>query len=238
LREPDCEDGPEQLTCHRHGRVSQRAQPRTPGGQDGRGQPKPILANVITVLKSGTQFFNLRWDDFSQFAYLGDSRVEDGDVLNITNWVQHNRVHASTSVVKEGIEAVARECRFNQVKEYLEGLKWDGIERLPMLFVENGMADDTLVNRAFPTRWFISAVARALKPGCQADCMLILQGAQGLRKSSFFRTIGEPWFTSHLSDLSTRDSRGPRPLAERGTGRRARSHASRHCRGGGDQRLT
>jgi predicted P-loop ATPase len=44
-------------------------------------------------------------------------------------------------------------------------------------------------------RWFISLVARALSPGCKVDTALILEGAQGAGKSSFFRVIAGEWFS-------------------------------------------
>lgn len=177
------------------------------GGARGDGTIKPIMANVAMLLLSDSKFFNLRFDEFSQFAYRGEQRLEDQDYIEITEWCQLRGVHADVRVVKSGILRVAMQCRFNQVTDHLDSLKWDGISRLEDIFIDLGGAPETNAVRAMTAKWFIQAVARAYRPGCQADHMLILEGAQGLRKSSFFRTIGEPWFTDHLSDLSTKDSR-------------------------------
>jgi putative DNA primase/helicase len=36
--------------------------------------------------------------------------------------------------------------------------------------------------------------------------MLILEGDQGVHKSSALRALTEPWFTDRLSDLGTKDA--------------------------------
>jgi putative DNA primase/helicase len=62
--------------------------------------------------------------------------------------------------------------------------------------------------RAIGRRWLISAVARIFRPGCQADYTLLLEGPQGIKKSTALRTLaGSDWFTDHISDLDSKDSR-------------------------------
>ena len=53
----------------------------------------------------------------------------------------------------------------------------------------------------------ISAVARALHPGCKADCALILHGPQGALKSTALRTLAsDDWFFDGLRDLGNKDA--------------------------------
>ncbi len=62
------------------------------------------------------------------------------------------------------------------------------------------------ITRAF----FISAVARVFKPGCKADCMIILEGAQGAAKSRLLRKLAvrDEWFSNSLPhDLTSKDAR-------------------------------
>jgi predicted P-loop ATPase len=55
-------------------------------------------------------------------------------------------------------------------------------------------------------KWLISGIARIYRPGCKCDCCLILEGLQGIGKSTALRTLGDPWFTDSMPDLSNKDS--------------------------------
>jgi predicted P-loop ATPase len=59
-------------------------------------------------------------------------------------------------------------------------------------------------------KYLVGAVARAFQPGCKMDTMIILEGPQGLRKSSALRTmcdaIGPDLFTDEISDPNSKDA--------------------------------
>lgn len=80
--------------------------------------------------------------------------------------------------------------------DYLKALVWDRTARLSRVLPVYGGAKDTPYVRAVGAMWFISAVARAFDPGCQVDHGIILEGEQGIGKSSFLRLLApEPaWF--------------------------------------------
>jgi predicted P-loop ATPase len=52
----------------------------------------------------------------------------------------------------------------------------------------------------------ISAVARIMRPGVKADCVLILEGDQGIKKSTALRVLGDPWFTDEIAELGSKDA--------------------------------
>ena len=108
---------------------------------------------------------------------------------------------------REAVQAVAYENRFHPVLEYLEGLKWDGTERLSgWLTTYLGVPQSPLAD-AIGRKFLISAVARVMSPGCKVDHVLILEGLQGTLKSKALRAlVGDDWFTDQIADLGTKDS--------------------------------
>jgi hypothetical protein len=111
--------------------------------------------------------------------------------------------------IEEAIAQVSREHPFHPVAEFLGALKWDGVERLSHLAADvlqigpGELALSTILLR----RFMIAAVARALKPGCKVDTVLILTGSQGARKSTFLRILaGDEWFSDTAIDIHSKDA--------------------------------
>jgi hypothetical protein len=132
----------------------------------------------------------------------------DVDNSHATRWFNKNGFpRATKAVVMDAIVAAAHENIISPVRHYLEDLVWDGVARLERLFVTYFGAQDTEFNRAVGKAWAISAVARALDPGCKADHVPVLEGAQGAGKSTALRILaGDTWFHDSLGDLASKDA--------------------------------
>lgn len=91
----------------------------------------------------------------------------------------------------------------NPMQEYFDALAWDKIPRLDQWMVRSMGAEDTPYVHTVGRKWLISAVARALRPGCQADHMLILEGKQGIGKSRALRILGGPFYTDFGGTLNS-----------------------------------
>ena len=109
-------------------------------------------------------------------------------------------------MVGRGIQTVARENPFHPVRDYLNALNWDGTPRLDIWLPTYLGVEDSQYVRAIGSRFLISAVARVFNPGCQVDHMLILEGPQGILKSSALQVLAGSWFTDRISRLGGKDS--------------------------------
>lgn len=182
-----------------------------------KGVPKAILANAATAFNSAPEWHGLlRFDAFRQQTMLYGKPPwgqvltprpwEDVDDLHATNWVQHQGILVGSLTVGQAVEQVAQANTFHPVLDYLKICRWDGIGRLDAWLIDYLGAEDTPLTRAIGARWLISAIARVMRPGCKADCAMILEGPQGRGKSSALRVMFHPWFTDDIADLGTKDA--------------------------------
>jgi predicted P-loop ATPase len=148
-------------------------------------------------------------DDFPDFMkHSGDLR--DPHAIWIATWLARNcPIVPSVEMVFSAIQAVAHGNSFDPVRDYLTGLAWDSVPRVDGWACNYLGSDDTPYVRAVAAKWMISAVARAFKPGCKSDCVIVLEGEQGVRKSTALETLaGKPYFTDRLTahaDLNSRE---------------------------------
>jgi predicted P-loop ATPase len=184
------------------------------------GKVLPILANAIHALRTAAEWDGVLWhDEFATrtvarrpppwvtcTASWSDTGWSDRDDYLVTEWLQRHGVRVPASISGQAIETVARDRLFHPVREYLDALCWDSSPRLDSWVVRYLGAAETPYVQAVAPRWLISAVARIYRPGCKADCVLILEGPQGGRKSSALKILAEPWFADRLSDLASKDA--------------------------------
>lgn len=97
-------------------------------------------------------------------------------------------------VIADAIENVARLNPFNEVLDWLGALKWDGVPRLDKWLSRYLYAEDNDVNTFIGRKFLISSIARAIEPGCKADHVLVLEGEQGIGKSTVFSTLFGKWY--------------------------------------------
>lgn len=95
---------------------------------------------------------------------------------------------------------------FNEVRDYLNGLRWDGAPRLDTLFIDYLGAADDPYTRAVTRKAFTAAVARAMTPGCKHDAMVILSGPQGIGKSMLLDKMSRGWFNDSIRTFEGKEA--------------------------------
>ncbi len=135
------------------------------------------------------------------------SGLSNNDVQLVRVWLEYHGKKCNAQDVGAAIEAVARRHKFHPIQDMLYGLDWDGVSRLERVLPVYFQSPDGPYERAIGPRWFISLVARAMEPGCQADYALILEGEQGIGKTSAFRTLmrDPSWYAESSCGVDTKD---------------------------------
>jgi predicted P-loop ATPase len=180
-------------------------------------------ANVLAILSHDPRWEGvLAWDAFGcRLAWRrdppwGDNEQpaeglptwQDEDATRLVSWLHRQwKIRVSTALAHGVANVVGRRVSYHPVRDYLDGLKWDGIVRLERWLTTYLGAEDTEYTRAVGARWCVSAVARVREPGCQVDHMLVLEGPQGRRKSTALGMLcGRQWYCDRLSDPGSKDA--------------------------------
>ncbi|MCL2450341.1 MAG: virulence-associated E family protein, partial [Polyangiaceae bacterium] len=113
----------------------------------------------------------------------------------------------SISDCERAVGVVAHTHAYNPLRDYLRSLAWDGQGRLSSWLTTYLGAERTEYTRLVGSWWLISAVARIMTPGCKVDTVPILEGRQGLKKSSALRVLsGAEYFNDTPLDLNSKDA--------------------------------
>ena len=159
--------------------------------------PKATRRNIYTVLSRDSRWGPKVWEDqFKGSLMLKEEEYKDTDDTRIAIWLDEvYELKASTTSVADVTRLIGEENAKNPLLDYLRELKWDSQDRIERWLIDGVGANDTPLNRDIGRRWLIQAVARAFEPGCKADCVLVLIGPQGAKKSTTFRKLaGDDYF--------------------------------------------
>jgi hypothetical protein len=180
------------------------------------GRILPVLANAIAAFRHAPEWGGVL--AFSEFGFgavvlkpapwgvVPKGEWTDHEDRLAADWLQRQGILVSVEVAGQAVQTAARDRPFHPVRAYLKGLRWDGVERVDRWLAAYLGAAETEYSRAVGSRWLISAVARIFRPGAKADCCLILEGSQGIRKSTALRTLAGEYFTDELADLGSKDA--------------------------------
>ncbi|WP_369473340.1 VapE domain-containing protein [Secundilactobacillus kimchicus] len=100
----------------------------------------------------------------------------------------------------------AEQNRYHPVREYLDGLVWDGVKRVETLLVDYLGAENTEYVRTVTRKFLAAAVARVERPGVKFDYMLVTSGPQGIGKTSLPQILAGKWFSNSLEGVSGKDA--------------------------------
>lgn len=158
--------------------------------------------NICRILRKHTDFRGrFRYDAFKNMIEFKRNEtwraLEDVDDIRIQTSISvlftkyFGKVGAE--MVHDAIVQVAFENEIDSAKDFMTSLKWDGHPRLDDWLFHTFGAPQDIYHKAVASNWLKGAVKRVMHPGCQFDYVLILEGPQGIRKSSSLAALGGDW---------------------------------------------
>lgn len=185
--------------------------------RDGNGKIEKTISNVTTVLERDPLLKGkIVTDEFASCGMaLGalpwDHRPDkrrwtDVDNAGFYRYMETFYGITGREKLDNGLLIVSSQNKVNDVKEYLTGLKWDGVKRLDTLLIDYLGAEDTPYTRAVIRKSLCAAVARAVIGGVKYDYMPIFTGPQGIGKSTFLATLGRDWFSDSLTTFEGKEA--------------------------------
>ena len=185
------------------------------------GTVKDTPTNILTIIRNDPRLIGVA---YNQMTHLLDVNGKlpwkqvkpgwnDSDLANLKMYFDKHYGIWSPAKIKDALLTAASERVFHPIKDYLEGLPvWDGIERVDRLLIEYIGAEDNPYTRAIMRKTLVAAVARIYEPGIKFDYILVLNGPQGIGKSTFFAKLGGKWFSDSLTVSDMRDKAGAEKL--------------------------
>lgn len=155
----------------------------------------PTFGNVCKIIENDPKFKDLMtYNELSQRYEKGMSgeawKETDTSQLRI-DIEERYRCEFCKNKVTEAVEYRADANPYHPIKNYLEGLVWDGVKRSETMFVDWLGCKDTLYTREVANVLLSACIARVYHPGYKFDTVPVLGGPQDLGKSSFIRLLAK-----------------------------------------------
>ncbi len=164
----------------------------------------PVLAGLVRL-----NLFSHRIDKMREAPWRGPAGAWlEIDDMFLANYLAqaHGLLVSNPLTIQQAVTMYATDHAYNPVKDQMEALVWDGTPRCRHWIAEIMDGEDKEYSSLAGTYFLESMVARVYEPGCQMDYMLVLQGAQGAKKSSVLRILGGEFFAGGSFRVGDKDS--------------------------------
>lgn len=184
---------------------------------DGNGNYQKTVNNIIIVLQNDPLLKGrVVTDEFASRGIAigplpwnqepGMRQWTDDDDSGFFWYIENYYRMAQRDRLDMALTIVGQQNKVNVVKQYLQGLKWDGKTRVDTLLSQYLGSEDNIYTRAVIRKFLCAAVARAIVGGVKFDYMPIFTGPQGIGKSTFLSTLGKEWFSDSLTSFEGKEA--------------------------------
>lgn len=181
---------------------------------DKNGKIKDSFDNIVTVLRNDSLLksvkFNLHSGNICVNGSLPWKQIKygwnDTDYASLKVYLSRKYGFYPSNKIKDALVAVSAERSFHPVLDFLDSLPaWDGIQRVKTLLIDYLGAENSSYVHEVTLKTLVAAISRVRKPGIKFDSVLILNGPQGIGKSTLFSQLGGAWFSDSLTISDMKD---------------------------------
>ncbi|MGF7185294.1 putative P-loop ATPase [Desulfitispora alkaliphila] len=178
------------------------------------GELKNTLSNMILILRHDPALANIFYNELREGVDIEGEvpwkRLKGGwnktDEASLAGYIDATYNLYAPGKLKEAALKVSVERSRHPVKDYLNSLpEWDGKKRVDELLIKYLGAEDNVYTREIMRKTLVAAIARTMDPGIKFDNVLVLNGPQGIGKSTLFSKLGGKFFSDSLSISDMRD---------------------------------
>ena len=184
---------------------------------DKMGNLKNTLTNLLLIVQNDPQLKGVVFNQLSDGMEIRDDIApvpwkhpskfwRDADDKQIISYIETRYGAFSNRNYDIAIGKVTDDRSYLPIRDYLSALpEWDQTPRIETLLIDYLGAPDNRYVRAVTRKTLCAAVKRVLQPGVKFDTMLVLNGPQGVGKSTLIAKLGGEWFNDSLSLNDTKD---------------------------------
>lgn len=176
------------------------------------GTVKNSIRNCLTVFQNdpkleGAIRYNILTERIDIVKPLWWSKptttLNDTDLNYLMLYLEDQYTLTSEKKIQKAISIVADCNKYHPIRDYLNGLEWDGTERIRCALPHFLGAEESEFTYECLRLFMLCAISRVFKPGSKFETMLCLVGGQGAGKSTFFRllAIKDEWFSDDLKRI-------------------------------------
>jgi len=184
---------------------------------DRTGKVRSTIDNCLVILKNdpnlkgrvGYNEFSGRLSIRSDLFWRKKSESDvwiDSDDAELQHYLEKVYGIDRPTRIATAFMAATKRNGFHPVREYLNGLLWDGKKRVESLFIEYLGAENTEYVRTVTRKSLAAAVARIFHPGIKFDYVTVLVGPQGIGKTHILRKLGKEWFSDSLVTVQGKEA--------------------------------
>ena len=176
------------------------------------GAIKNSIRNCLTVFQNdpvlqGAVRYNILTERIDIVKPLWWSKqtatLTDTDLNYLMLYLEDKYSLTSEKKIQKALSIIADSNKYHPIRDYLNGLEWDGAERIRYALPRFLGAEEGEYTYQALRLFMLGAISRVFKPGCKFEVMLCLVGGQGAGKSTFFRLLAvkDEWFSDDLKKI-------------------------------------